>query len=295
MEADAEIPIDHSRVRAPDWGSIVRSPAFVPGVVLATALAIGFWPLFRLLPSDWLETDGYMSHGFLVPLISGYVIYRWWPRLRTIPVKGSFWALPVLLLFLYVTWAGDMTDLRFVLSFMFVGVVVAGTWFVAGRRWALATALPACYLLFALPIWTFAIDRYTSGLQQLSTRVSFHMLALAGYTPVMADTNVIALSHYQFEVALACSGFKLLTAVTAFTVFFALIGSLRWWANLAMLALVLPLCLFINGLRVALIGVVGETWGDGAAHSFHDWSGYITLLICFFLLFKFARWLGWKD
>ena len=26
-----------------------------------------------------------------------------------------------------------------------------------------------------------------------------------------------------------------------------------------------------------------------------DYSGYITLVICFFILFKFARWLGWKN
>ena len=64
---------------------------------------------------------------------------------------------------------------------------------------------------------------------------------------------------------------------------------------MAMLVIVVPLCLFINSLRVTLIGLVGEFRGDLAAHTFHDWSGYITLLICFFLLFKYARWLGWKD
>ena len=59
--------------------------------------------------------------------------------------------------------------------------------------------------------------------------------------------------------------------------------------------MLLPLTVFVNGFRIALIGVVGNAYGSQAGHDFHDYSGYITLLVCFFLLFKFARLLGWKD
>jgi len=74
-----------------------------------------------------------------------------------------------------------------------------------------------------------------------------------------------------------------------------LIANLRWWANLLMFAVVAPLCLFINGLRIALIGIVGDRLGSEAGHAFHNYSGYVTLILCFFLLFKLARVLGWKD
>jgi exosortase len=248
-----------------------------------------------MLPALWLSKDQYYTHGFLVPLISAYVVYRWWPDLRQIPVRGSLWALPFLLFMLYVTWAGDVADLGFVLSFTLVGVLITGAWFVAGGRWAVRLALPAAYLLFAMPIWTFAIDRYTAPLEQLSAKVSFHMLQIVGLGPEMVSKTDIILPHYQFQVALACSGFKLLIAVTAFTAFFMMISKLSWWRNLAMVVVVLPLCLFINSLRVTLIGLVGEFQGEAAAHTFHDWSGYITLLLCFYLLFRYARWLGWKD
>lgn len=295
MDFDAQEPTTQTHRPLPDWRMIVRSPAFRPGLAAAFAVAICFWPLWRLLPALWLSKDEYYTHGFLVPLISGYVIYRWWPDLRSIPVKSSLWALPFLLALLYLTWAGDVADLGFVLSFALVGVLIAGTWVVAGRRWAARMALPAAYLLFAMPIWTFAIDLYTAPLEQLSAKLSFYMLQLVGLGPEMTSKTDIVLPHFQFEVALACSGFKLLIAVTAFTVFFMMISKLRWWCNLLMLAIVLPLCLFINALRVTLIGLVGEFGGDEAAHTFHDWSGYITLVICFFLLFRYARWLGWKD
>jgi MFS family permease len=42
-------------------------------------------------------------------------------------------------------------------------------------------------------------------------------------------------------------------------------------------------------------GVVGEQFGAPAGAAFHDWSGYIMLLLCFWVIFKAARLLGWKE
>jgi exosortase/archaeosortase family protein len=122
------------------------------------------------------------------------------------------------------------------------------------------------------------------------------MLNLTGFQPYQdSTTTTIYLSNFVLDVGVPCSGLKLIVAVTAFTVFFVLIGGLRWWANLSMFALIVPLCLFVNGLRIALIGVVGDFYGHDAGMSFHDYSGYITLIVCFVILFKIARGLGWKD
>jgi exosortase/archaeosortase family protein len=96
-------------------------------------------------------------------------------------------------------------------------------------------------------------------------------------------------------VDVPCSGLKLLLALTAFTIFFVLIARLKWWANLLALGMIPVLAILINGLRIALIGVVGDTWGQDAGMTFHDYSGYITLIICFMILFKIFRWMGWKD
>ncbi len=92
-----------------------------------------------------------------------------------------------------------------------------------------------------------------------------------------------------------CSGLKLLVALTAFTAFFMMIARLKWWGNAALALLVFPLALFMNGLRIALVGMVGDQMGHDAGIAFHDWSGYLVLVLCFYLLFKAARGLGWKD
>ena len=62
--------------------------------------------------------------------------------------------------------------------------------------------------------------------------------------------------------------------------------------NVLMAMLVVPLCLLMNGLRIALIGMVGEWNGREAAVQFHDYSGMIMLVLCFFVLCVVAAGCG---
>lgn len=272
-------------------------------IVACLAVGAAFWPLLRELPFMWLGVgawefrtgDGYYSHGLLVPLIAGYIIYRRWPQIKDIPVKQGWIALVPLLFFLWILWAANAVDLQQIRSYTFIIVLMSVVWLVAGIRWMLALSPSILYLLFALPIWTGFIDSYTNPLQKVSTAVASMVLKGIGYKVYQDAPTSLLLDNFDLNVAVPCSGLKLLVAVSAFTVFFMLIARLKWWANGIMLAMILPLCLFINGLRIALIGVVGEERGRSAGLEFHDYSGYITLLVCFFILFKVAKVLGWKD
>jgi exosortase len=274
--------------------SIVQSPAFLPGSAVAVALLVAFWELIRVLPSLYLDSDGYYSHGLLIPLISGYVVYRRWPSLRTLEVKPSWWALIPLAGIIYVLRPATGATMLSVLSLLWVASILCGIWFVAGARWMFATAAPVIYLLLGLPVWSMAINTYTNPLQLLSTKVAYEMLAALRFQPYL-DGTTINLNHFVLDVGVPCSGLKLSVALAAFSIFFILVANLKLWANLTLLVLILPLALFFNGLRIAMIGIVGETWGEAAGHSFHDYSGYLMLVICFVTLFKIARWLGWKD
>ncbi len=272
----------------------VRSPAFIPAAAVALGVGCYFWNLIRTLPTLW-TSDDYYSHGFLVPLISGFVVYRWWPRLKAIPAKPGYLALIPLLLLFFPIRAAVVADIPQLLSICLLATALFGVWFIAGARWMWAVSLPVLYLAFAMPLWTGAIDNYTNPLQIMSTSVAYTMLKAMGFAAMRTDPTMVMLDNFTLNIAVPCSGLKLVLAVSAFTVFFILVARLKLWANGVMLAMILPLCLFINGLRIALVGIVGEFYGGSAAASFHDYSGYITLVICFIILFKLARGLGWKD
>ncbi len=229
------------------------------------------------------------------PPISGYIVYRWWPRIKQTPVKAGWVAAPLIAAFLWIAYCANRTDIYAILSLTFIALALLSTWLIAGWRWMVALLAPIGYLLFALPVWDQLINAYTNPLQLISTKISFHMLQAMFLHPQMADTNIISIGSYQIEVAVACSGLKLLLALVAFGVFFLLIARLKLWANLLFAASIVPIALFMNGLRIALVGAVGHFFGADAGAKFHDYSGYIVIILCFFLLDRWAKLLGYKK
>jgi exosortase len=280
-----------------EWQSVLRSPAFVPGVALALGMVLAYLPLMQNLWTLWTSGDGYYSHGFLVPPFIAYIVARRWDNIKATPVRPSLLAALPIIGFTWIAFRAGEAGISMIMAACLVGTLIFGTAFVAGWKWMAALLPASLYSIFALPFWSAAIDAYTNPLQLLSTKVAAEILKLFKYQMFMTpqDPTTIVLNNFTLNVAIPCSGLKLLLALTAFVVFFVLIARLPMWANALLLACVLPMALFFNGLRIALIGMVGNAWGLEAGLKFHDYSGFITLLICFVAFFKFARALGWKD
>ena len=352
-----------------DFGTIARHPLTIPSLLVLVGLVLSFWPMIRALPARWNE-DEYYSHGWLVPFLSAFIIFRRWPKIvafargevRDTPSAnilvrallaiftvawtwGTGWiaylglgaitqsspgfavslmgitiwftlvagiyggvvllinrlagfqvaAGAILTALLPLVYAAYVGNILAVSSVLFVAMAILLVVVIAGWRWGVAFAPAIAFLLFGFPAWNWIIDNYTNPLQILSTQTAFALLELFGFKPFQPDATTIYLNAFTLDVGVPCSGMKLLLAVSAFTTLFVLIANLEKWANALMIILIIPLCLFVNGLRIALIGVVGDLRGSEAGHQFHDYSGYITLVVCFFLIFKFARLLGWKD
>ncbi len=270
------------------------SVAFWPATIAFCAIGFANWSLLSRLPNIWSK-DEYYSHGWLVPAIVGVIIFKNWDRISRHKVKPGWGGLIALIGVLAVSRAAYVSDVQQMLAICFIASILAGIWFVAGIRWMFALLLPVCYFIFMLPVWGAFIDNYTNPLQLLSTKVAFGLLDIIGLHPIQDQSTVILLDNFVLDVGVPCSGFKLMLAVTAFSLFFMGIARLGLWGNMLLAACIVPLCLFINGLRIAMIGFVGNQWGSDAGHTFHDYSGYIGLVICFLILFKIARLLGWKD
>jgi exosortase len=286
--------------KAQDWvkgGGLVqtaRHPLFPPIALGILGLILMYLPFIRQVFNLWKDND-YYSHGFLVPLLIVWQLNVRKDLFEKSEPKGSniayFFLVPLLILQV----AAFTGEFWFLHSVTFVAALIITTWALFGGRWAFLASVPLAFMLFAFPVWSGIIDNYTNQLQLLSTVVAKMLLSLFGFNPMQLSSTELQLNAFTLNVAVPCSGLKLLVAVSCFTTHLVLVARNGWSFNTLMFILVLPLCLFINGLRIALIGVVGDQFGHEAGMAFHDYSGYITLLLCFFILFKFARLFGWKG
>ncbi|MCH8275044.1 MAG: exosortase/archaeosortase family protein [Armatimonadetes bacterium] len=283
---------------------VVLPRRIVPWLVvgLVAVMALG-WPFLRHLPTVWFDEEGYYSHGILIPFMALAVIYMRRTRIRSEPVGSSTIGLIIMALGLLLLLAGRRIDNNLSISAAgFIMAIIGGVYYVFGRRIARHTLGPLLFLGFMMPVLGWFIDNFTNPLQIMSTRIAEKMLNIAGFDTIIppAYPTLIFMDHYELLVGGPCSGFKLILSLAAFTTFFVMISNLGWTRNIVLFAIMFPLALVINGLRIMLIGVVGENayspmvnwmhrYGPDPGIVFHNYSGYVTLVVCFVVLHFIVR------
>ncbi|MEE8469713.1 MAG: archaeosortase/exosortase family protein, partial [Dehalococcoidia bacterium] len=101
--------------------------------ILAIVAVVGllYWPVFRWLVQSWLS-DPYYSHGFLVPLVSGFFVWTKRRQLRGGEPSGTGVFVITLGAFLYVL--GFVWGMRFLSAFSLLIVLSGASFSFLGTR-----------------------------------------------------------------------------------------------------------------------------------------------------------------
>jgi len=150
------------------------------------------------------------------------------------------------------------------------------------------------FLLLAFP-W-LALDLPSLGWWfRLSAAWSAeHLFKLLGLSVTREGTQIVVQS-FPVDVSAACAGLKVLQAmlVAGGLMAFVQLGRSRWyWPAVAVLPVVAWLA---NTLRVVMLSTVALTFGAEAASGwFHEWGGWLVLMVMFALcglgFALFGRW-----
>jgi exosortase len=232
-------------------------------VAVAIALGLAFAPAVVSLARVWSGTD-YLSHGFLVPLVSVWIAWATRGRRARLPrrrdARGA--ALVALSLALYAAslLAGSPSGEGLAL----VGALAGAVWFLRGAAWLRALAFPIGFLAFAVPIppdWLApVIVRLLLFVSSASVGI-LHALGIA----VSRDGNVIGLpSGESLFVAEACSGLTSILTLAPIAALVAYLSPLPASRKIALVALVVPIAMAANLLRVVSTVVGARLWGVSA-------------------------------
>ena len=71
-------------------------PTLWPLAVVIALVLVVFWDNLHWLVRTWVA-DEFYNHGFLIPIISGYLIYRKWDYLKQLPRVNVYGGIPVIL------------------------------------------------------------------------------------------------------------------------------------------------------------------------------------------------------
>lgn len=236
------------------------------------ALFVAFFlPSMTFLVERWSQSEEF-SHGFLVPLVSLFLLWRKREAIRQTPLQTCWWGLPVLALGLLMQVASDWASVSF-LKALAVPVALGGlAWYLVGTQVMRVALFPYLFLYFAVPWPDFAIEILSVPLQHFSAAASTMLLGLIG-VPIERDGVHMWTPRFDVEVAVPCSGIRSMVAILGIA---ALVGYLtqgKLWAKGVVFLAGIPITMFANVLRIAAIVMMGHYINKEFAMTFfHDYS-----------------------
>ncbi len=255
--------------------------------LLALVFAWLFQNTLSELIADWSTNDNY-SHGFLIPFISGYMIWQKRDRLAEAPKRTNFWALGLVGAGVLFHLAGNVGAELFIMRFSLVVMVAGLVGYLFGLRVLREVAVPVAYLIFMIPLPAIIWNKIAFPLQLFAAKLTADVVRLIGIS-ILREGNILHLANTSLEVVDACSGLRSLTSLLALAAAFAYISPLRNWSKWILFLSAVPIAVFVNIVRLTATAVMAHHIGEEAAQGFlHDMSGMLVFGLAFVLVFAFS-------
>lgn len=259
--------------------------------IFLAAFGLLYWQAIQGMVMDWYVDENY-SHGFLIPLISGYLVWQNWQEIRSAEIKSSYWGLAILFAGLAGYLVGNVAGESFTMRFSMLVVLAGALLFSYGARFFKAVAFPFFYLIFMIPLPYILYDAVAFPLKLFVSQYSVAFLKLIG-VPVFREGNVINLVSTTLEVADACSGIRSIMSLLALATALSYFTQKGWGKRATLIFLALPIAVFANGIRVIGTGILASRYGSAAAEGFfHEFAGLVIFGVAMVMLIASAWVLG---
>jgi len=260
---------------------------------------------FIWLFNSWL-TDPYYSHGFLIPIISGFIAWR---NTRKNKSKSHETATntetdlepepfnPGIFIFafglvLYVIGFIKLFHFLSALSFLFTtsGLIL----YFHGKPLMRAFFFPIAFLIFAIPLPFLFMEKVAYVLQSLAAYYPALFIEMLGI-PVTRVGAQIQIADGSFIVGLPCSGMNSLISLLALATLFIYLLNCPLYKKATLLCLAIPIAIFANILRVTALLLIANAYGAEAAKGFfHTLFSPLLFIIAVILLILTSIIMGCK-
>jgi exosortase len=190
-----------------------KSHEWIPWPIFLFVLtSLLYAPILKQLVLQWWSDADY-SHGFFVPVFSGYLLWHQrarWVNRQLEPSNFGFLVMVVgIALLLGGSLGAELFTSRFSLLVLLAGMVL----YLGGWKMLRAVSFPLGFLIFMIPLPAIIYNQITFPLQLLASRVATSWLEFM-QVPVFREGNVLNLPNYSLEVVEACSGVRSATLPT---------------------------------------------------------------------------------
>jgi len=270
------------------WSARRTSLIAIQLLLLFCLVLMLYREVLRTLPAMWISHD--RLEGFLVPLVSLFLVWRTRHQLAALPLTPSL--IPgasvlvlagILLLLAKVGAAYILQEIS--LLFAIIGLVLL----LLGPTHLRALSLPIGLLGFMLTIFEDIVTPLHWPFQLITARQGAVLLNFIGL-PALLDRQFIILPHITLEVARVCSGVNYLISVLAIALPLAHLLLRSWLGRIALILSAVAIGIVGNWARIVLIALWSTHGGQGLHGPFHVLQGMFVAWVGYIFLF-FGSWL----
>lgn len=236
----------------------------------------------------WMRSDTY-AHGFFVPLVTAWLVWRSRARLRVEPIYPDWRAVPVLGLVGFGWLLARLASAQVLELYFFVAMVPVLIWGILGKRVVRVLFFPLAFLFLAVPFGDILIPPL------INFTADFTVAALqATGVPVYREGNFFSVPSGNWSVVEACSGLRYLIASFTLGTLYAYLTFRRTTTRLLFVALAIIVPIFANGVRAYMIVMIAHLssmrLAVGVDHLIYGW-------IFFGMVMLVLGWIGsfWRD
>ena len=254
-------------------------------------LLIVYSPVFYFLYDAW-NLDPYYSHGFIVPVVSIFLVWSSRKELmKSLAVETDYPAIFVIIgILLYIV--AIILDFRFLMYLSFIVSLGGVILFIWGSEVLKILLFPLCYLLLMFPLPYSITSAIAFPLQIFSSKSSVLLLNLLDISALQEGVN-IHIPGFSFIIERGCSGLQSIVALFTLAVLFAYLARGPIKKRIFLVFSSIPIALIANILRITIVILVAKAWGREAAESFfHTFSSLFLFSMAFLLLTGTAKFIG---
>jgi exosortase len=250
---------------------------------VALGFAVCYFSTFRWLIYKYEGFDSYYSHGYLIPFVSIYLIYLKRKEISQVDVSSTPAGLCLIVFALAVHVFGVLGNIHFISGFSMVLYIIGCSLYLKGQQITRMILLPLFFLVFMCPIPEAYINIIAIPFKSLATSIALQFLDILNI-PYTREGFLIHLPSSSFLVGTPCNGMRSLIAFTALGVLMLYLFRTSLWKKVIFLAVIPPLALLLNGIRIFLLLWIANRYGQEAASPesyLHDGSGMLVFIIGF--------------
>ncbi len=250
------------------------------------------WTLFLYrdtglaMATIWYRSETF-THGFLVPPIVLWLIWRQRRAIAVLAPRPMVGALAFVAMTAFVWLLGEMVAVNAVTQLAFVAMLVLCVPVVLGVAVTRSILFPLAFLFFCVPIGEFLLPQ----LMEWTANFTVLALRLSGI-PVYREGLQFVIPSGNWSVVEACSGVRYLIASLTVGTLFAYLNYTSTTRRVLFIGVSILVPVLANWLRAYMIVMLGHYSGNklavGVDHLIYGWVFFGIVIMMMFIVG--ARW-----